>query len=117
MAKNLLPGLLDGVMVNLHLLWEVFFKPFVFFYVVVNELDGELSVYLDGSFSFLGVVEPCLCPPSDARTVWIDADNSRYVEALNVEVKFCQWINESATGYCPVLCFFFSRVLMDDRKI
>lgn len=117
LAKNLFPGLLDGVMVNLHLLREVFFKPFVFFNVIVYKLDGELSVYLDGCFSFLGVVEPCLCPPSDARTVWIDANNSRYVETLNVEVKFCQWINESATGYCPVLCFFFSMALMDDRNI
>ena len=113
----MLPGLLNGIVINFHLLREIFFKPFVFFNVIVDELDSELSVYLDGSFSFLGVVEPCLCPPSDSRTVWIDADNSRNVKALNVEVKFCKWIDESATGYCPVLCFFFSMALMDDRNI
>lgn len=113
----MLPGLLNGIVINFHLLREIFFKPFVFFNVIVDELDSELSVYLDGSFSFLGVVEPCLCPPSDSRTVRIDADNSRNVKALNVEVKFCKWIDESATGYCPVLCFFFSMALMDDRNI
>ena len=104
-------------MVYFHLLGEVFFQPVVLFYVVVDEFNGQLPVYLYCRFSFLRVVEPCLRPPSDAGTVWIDADNPRYVEALDVEVQFRKRIYESATGYCPVLCFFFSMALMEDKNI
>ena len=40
MAEYLLPGLLDGIVIDFHLLWEILFQPFVFFNILVDELDG-----------------------------------------------------------------------------
>lgn len=113
----MLSGLLNGVVIYLHLFWKIFLQPFVFLDVIVYELDGQTQFYLNGSFAFLAVVEPCFCPPSVSRLVGIDTHQSWYVEALNVDVEVCQWVNYSACRYCPVLCFFFSMALMLDRKI
>ena len=85
-------------MIDFHLLGEILFKPFVFFNVLIDELDCQLSVNLDGSFSCLTVVEPGFCPPSDAASVGIDADKSRYVETLDVKVKFRQRVDDAARG-------------------
>ena len=51
MIEDLFSGLLDGVVIDFHLLREILFKPCVFFYVVIDELDGELTFYLDGGFA------------------------------------------------------------------
>ena len=103
-------------MIYFHLLGEILFKPFVFFNVLIDELDCQLSINLNGSFSRLTVVEPGFSPPSDTASVRIDTDKSRYVEALNVNLQFCQRINESATGYGSVFSFFFSRADIVLRK-
>ena len=95
-------------MIDFHLLGEILFKPFVFFNVLIDELDCQLSINLNGSFSCLTVVEPGFSPPSDTASVRIDTDKSRYVETLDVYLQFGKWINESATGYCFVIGFFFT---------
>lgn len=95
-------------MIDFHLLGEILFKPFVFFNVFIDELDCQLSVNLNGSFSCLTVVEPGFSPPSDTASVRIDTDKSRDVETLDVYLQFGKWINESATGYCFVIGFFFT---------
>ena len=95
-------------MIDLHLLGEILFKPFVFFNVLIDELDCQLSVNLNGSFTCLAIVEPGFCPPSDSASVGIDADKSRYVETLDVYLQFGKRIDESATGYCFVIGFFFT---------
>ena len=95
-------------MIDFHLLGKILFKPFVFFNVLIDELDCQLSVNLNGSFSRLTVVEPGFSPPSDTASVRIDTDKSRYVETLDVYLQFGKWINESATGYCFVIGFFFT---------
>ena len=117
MVEDLLPGLFDGIVIDFHLFREIFLQPFVLLDVVVDELDGQISFYLNSSFAFLAVVEPSLSPPSDSRLVGIDANQAWNVEALHIDVQFCQWVNYSACRYCPVLCFFFSMALMLDRKI
>ena len=108
LTEYLFLGLLDGIMIDLHLLGEVLFEPFVLLDVLVDELDGKLTVYLYGGFAFLAVVEPCFRPPPDSALVGIDADESRDVETLDVYFQFGKWINESAAGYCFVIGFFFT---------
>ena len=95
-------------MIDFHLLGEILFKPFVFFNVFIDELDCQLSVNLNGSFSCLTVVEPGFSPPSDTASVRIDTDKSRDVETLDVYLQFSKRIDESATGYCFVIGFFFT---------
>ena len=92
-------------MIDFHLLGKILFKPFVFFNVFIDELDCQLSVNLNGSFSSLAVIEPGFSPPSDSASVRIDTDKSRDAETLDVYFKFCKRINESATGYCFVIGF------------
>jgi hypothetical protein len=95
-------------MIDLHLLRKILFEPFVFFDVVIDELDSQLTVYLNGCFSRLTVVEPCLRPPSDTTLVGINTDESRYIKALYVNLKLGKRIDESTTGYGFVIGFFFN---------
>lgn len=103
-------------MKDFHLLGEELFKPLVFRYIVLNELDGKGTGDLDSSFSLLSAVEPCLCPPDDAVTVRIDTDGSLYVEALDINLKVCQRVNDALALYSPVRSFFFSNSVIEDRK-
>ena len=38
-------------MKDFHLLGEILFEPFVFFNIVIDELDSQLTVNLNGSFT------------------------------------------------------------------
>ena len=104
-------------MINFHLLGKILFKPFVFFNVLIDELDCQLSVNLDGSFSCLTVVEPGFCPPSDAASVGIYTDKSRYVETLDVYLQFGKRVYQAAADYGFVIGFFFTASLMVLRNI
>lgn len=73
-------------MIDRHLLGEVFLQPFVIIHMVVDETEGILKLYLHGSLTDLTVVEPCLGKPSYSCLVTIDADETRNVEALDVDV-------------------------------
>ena len=117
MIEDLFSGLLDGVVIDFHLLREILFKPCVFFYVVIDELDGELTFYLDGGFACFAVVKPCFCPPSDTKLVWIDTDKPGNIETLYVNFQSRQWIHQTTRRYGSVLGFFFSTALMLDRNI
>lgn len=110
-------GLLDGIVIHFHLLGEILFEPFVLLDIVIDELDGHLTVYLNGCLSSLAVVEPGFRPPSDTRTVWVNADKTGDVKALHVEVQLCKGIDQVTAGNRYVFGFFFSRVLSDDRNI
>ena len=104
-------------MIDLHLLREILFKPFVLFDVLIDELDSQLAVNLYGGFTCFAVIEPCLCPPSYCALVGIDAYQSWNVETLNVYLQFGKGVDKSATGYCFVIDFFFTAWLMLLRNI
>ena len=116
-AENLLPGLLDGMVVVLHLLREKLLKPFILVYVLIDEPDGLLTVDFDSRLTRLAIVEPCLGPPSDSAPVRIDTHHSWQVETLDVDFQFGERVDESATGYGFVIGFFFNAWLMVLRKI
>ena len=103
-------------MIDFHLFRKVFFQPFILVYIVVDELDSQHTVNLNGCLTSLAVVEPCLCPPSYSALVWIDTHKPWYIEALYVNLQFCKRIDESATGYCSVFGFFFSSADIVLRK-
>ena len=84
LVDDLLPGLCQCCMEDFHLLGEELFQPLVFLDVIVDELDGQCSCYLYGSFSFLTSVEPSFRPPHNAVPVGIYADRPLNVEALDV---------------------------------
>lgn len=102
-------------MVHLHLLGEKLFEPRVLFDIVVNETYRLFPLDFYRGFPFLPVVEPCLRPPADSGTVGIDGDDSRYVEALDVDVEFSQRIYDAAVAYGFVMEFFFMSPLMVER--
>ena len=81
----------------------------------MDEAYRLFTLYLHGGFTFLPVVEPCLRPPADSGTVGIDGDDSRYVEALDVDVEFSQRINDAAVAYGFVMELFFMSPLMVER--
>jgi hypothetical protein len=82
------------MMIYFHLLGKIFFEPFILVYVVVDESDGELAVYLDGVFSVLTVVEPGFSPPPQSGTVWIDTHDTLDVKALYVNLQILQRIHQ-----------------------
>ena len=93
--------------VNLHLLGKELGKPLVLVDAVEDELYGLLAFYLYTGFTQFVVIEPCFCPPTHSGAVRIDADKARYVETLNVNVKFCKWVDNVATAYGLLTFFFF----------
>lgn len=74
-------------MIDCHLLGKVFLQPLVIIHMVVDETEGILKLYLHGCLTDLAVVEPCLGEPSDSCLVTIDADKTRDVKALDVDVQ------------------------------
>ena len=96
-------------MVHFHLFGEELLQPCVFLDVVMDEAYRLFTLYLHGGFTFLPVVEPCLCP------VLIYRYDTRYVEALDVDVEFSQRINDAAVAYGFVMEFFFMSPLMVER--
>ena len=94
-------------MVHFHLFGEELLQPCVFLDVVMDEAYRLFTLYLHGGFTFLPVVEPCLCPPADTGPVRIYRHDTRYVEALDVDVKFRQRVDDAAGGYCFGMKFFF----------
>ena len=93
------------------------FQPLVLFDIIVDELDSQLAVNLNGTFSTLLSIEPCFCPPHDAVFVWIDTDGALYVEALYVNVEIFKWVDDTLTGYGEVKSFFLSISLIAERNM
>ena len=103
-------------MEHFHLVREEFFQPLVLFYVVLYELDSQLTVNLNGTFSTLLSVEPCLCPPHNAVFVRINTDGALYVEALYVNVEVLKRVGDTLTRYGVVKSFFLSLSLIAERN-
>lgn len=97
LINYLLTGLGKSGMEYFHLLGKELLQPLVLLDVIMDELDGKLSCDLDGTFTFLASVEPCLRPPHDAVTVRIDADPSLDVKALDVYLEVGKGIDDSLT--------------------
>jgi hypothetical protein len=93
----LFAGLCQGGMEDGHLLGEELLQPLVLLYVIVDELDGKLPRDLNGAFSFLAAVEPCLRPPHDTIAVGIDTDPALDVETLDVNLKVGKGIDDALT--------------------
>lgn len=104
-------------MVDGHLCREILLKPFIIVYEVMDETQGILELYLYGCLACLTVVEPCLGEPSYSGLVAIDTDQSRYVEALYVDVKGCQRIDELIVGDSFRLYFFFTSSSIPGRNM
>lgn len=48
------------------------------------------------------------CPPSDTGLIRIHAHHTGNIEALNINIELCQWINKATVCYGQFMCFFFS---------
>lgn len=103
-------------MEHFHLMREELFQPFVLGHVVLDELDSQLAVDFDGSFTFLLTVEPRLCPPYDAVLVRIYTDCTLYVETLDVYVEILEGVYYALAGYGVVSSFFFSYSVIVERN-
>lgn len=100
--------LFDSVVVNLHLLGEIFFQPGIFLHQSEDKLHRHPLLYLYRWFSEFLAVEPCLRPPSYACPVGIDAHHTWYVKTLYVDVEFRQRVNDPTARYGFGLDFFFT---------
>lgn len=105
--NQLLPRLLNGMMVGFHLLGKILLKHGILLYLIMPETESNLFADLYGCFTVSTVVEPCLRPPVDATLVCIDADLSRYVETLDVYLEISQRVDDSLFGYGIGFKFFF----------
>lgn len=83
----------------------------------MNEAKGILKLYLRSSLTDLTVVEPCLGKPPYTCLVSIDADKTRNVEALDVNVESCERIYELTVSNRLRLYFFFTSSPMPGRNI
>lgn len=103
-------------MEHFHLARKKLFQPLVLFHVVMDELDSQLAVNFNGTFSTLLSVEPCLCPPYDAVFVRIDTDGTLYVKALYVNVEVLKRVDDTLARYGVVKSFFLSFSLIAERN-
>ena len=115
--QELFSCLLDGVVVDLHLFWEVFFQPLILVYPIHDEEEGALTGDLHAGLPVFPVVEPGLRPPTDTCLVGIDADDSRDIETLDYDVQVLQWIDDAAVRYGLVIGFFFNPSSQVDRNV
>ena len=102
--------------VNLHLLGKELGEPLVLVDAVEDEQYSLLAFYFHTGFTEFVVIEPCLCPPAYSGAVGIDAYQARNVETLNVNVKFCKWVDDVATAYGLLTLFFFSPSVLVERN-
>lgn len=98
LAYELFLGLLNSLMIYLHLLGEVLFKPFILFPLFPDELYCYHTRDKDGTLSDLSVVEPCLDPPLYAVSVRIYGYLACYIKGLDVYVQVFKRVYDS-------LCF------------
>lgn len=109
--------LLDGIVIDLHLLGEMLLEPLVLLYLVVDEHQGKMPGDLYACLTLLAVVEPCLGPPPYARLVREDAHDARNVKALYLDVEVCKRVNQPSIGYGLLVCFFFTSSLQLERNV
>ena len=102
--------------VHLHLLGKELGEPLVLVDAVEDELYGLLAFYLHTGFTQFVVIEPCFRPPTHSGAVGIYADQSRNVETLNVDVEFGKWVDDVATAYGLLTCFFFIPSALVERN-
>lgn len=88
------PCLFDGAVIDFHLSWKMLFQPSVLVNAVVQEKYGCLPGNFHRGFAFFPAVEPCFGPPTDTGPIRINADKSRYVEMLHVDVQSGQRVND-----------------------
>ena len=102
--------------IDLHLLGKELGEPLVLVDAVEDELYGLLPFYLYTGFTQFVIIEPCLCPPTHSGTVGIDADQTRNVETLNVDIEFGKWIDNVAIAYGLLTLFFFIPSALVERN-
>ena len=91
------------------------FQPLVLLHPVVDEEKRALPRNLHAGLTVLPVVEPGLRPPAYTRLVRIDAYRARYVEALHLDLKILQRVDDTAILYGLVAGFFFNPSSHVDR--
>ena len=115
MIEDLFSGLLDGIVIYLHLLRIVFLQPCVLVHLAVDELHGHTFLNLHGGFPLFLTIEPCLCPPSHASPVGIDAHYPRNVEALDIHVQVGKRVDDAVMRQGLLLEFFFNTSSIVER--
>ena len=108
LLQQLFAGLFYGVVVNLHLFREVLFQPLILLHLVPDEQQRALPGNLNTGLTVLAVVEPGLRPPAYPSLVGIDADCPWDIEALHLDFKILQGIDDPAVRYGLVPGFFFN---------
>lgn len=107
LLSELLLGLLNGIVVGLHLSGEILLQPFVLLYFISPETEGIGKTDCYGCLSIGPVVEPCFCPPVDSSLVCINADKSRDIETLDVYLQIGKRVYDSVLEAGLFFKFFF----------
>lgn len=83
----MLTGLLDGLIVTVHLLREITAQPVILADTVVDELNGHATGNLHGGLTFLTTVEPRCRPPTLTDIITIHTRDTLKVKALYVNLQ------------------------------
>ena len=90
--------LLDGIVIDLHLLGIMLLQPFVLIHLAVDELHGHTLLNLHRLLTLLLAIKPCLCPPPHTCPVGIDAHHPRYVKTLDIHVQIGKRVDDAVAA-------------------
>ncbi len=78
--------------------------------LTTTERKGKLLINLYGRLTDITVIKPRLGPPAEARSIRVDADKTRDIEALDVKVELSKRIDQLSGGAVTALLitFFFN---------
>ena len=102
-------------MIHTHLFRIEAGEPGIFRDLVIDESYSLLTGYLDGRFTLLSIIKPCLRPTAVALCVEIDGGNAVYIVTLKVHLQRCQRVYYQSVGCCLLTNFFFTSSPHDDR--
>ena len=85
-------SLFNRLVISSHLLRVETWQPFIHGHLVIEELHGELSGYLDGILAFFPSVKPSFCPTTDSLVVIVNGGGAFNIVALYVYLKVFQRI-------------------------
>ena len=97
-THQLLPRLLNGLVVSIHLLREEAGEPRVLAYLIIDKGNGLLTRDLNGWLSLLSTTEPRLRPTPVTLRIEIDRGDTTHVITLHIYLEAGQRVCQQPVG-------------------
>lgn len=102
----MLAGLLDSLMIGIHLLGIMTGEPVVKLDITIDEGYSLLTANLNGWLAFLSTIKPTLRPTTIAGTVEENRGTTVDIEALHVNLKGGKGVYKAAVSGLLINFFF-----------